>query len=478
MLVESRKISDLTVDPANARKHDDRNVESISKSLKRFGQQKPIVIDSGGVVRAGNGTLEAARQLDWESISVVVTSLPAVDVSAYAIADNRTSELATWDDENLGAILSSLHDEDIEAFNASGFNDKEFENLMAELAAKERGLPGDGDEDAEPIFTDEQIINAAFDYFRRTGFPYRELPLHEQYASIDRLSRLPYEKCETSNEGYHVADTYHRHRFDGSAKGYISPIAAFADDKRMRRAIELVVENDREVGHGVSITPGKFLSTLVLVLGTQSCANFRPAFAMRIYRTYCESGSRVLDTSTGYGGRLLGAIASRRVDRYVGIDPSTKTHEANVTMADSLGFADHVELINKPAEDVTLPKRLLGNIDFAFTSPPYFVKEEYADEETQSFKRYPTQAAWRDGFLLPMFELQYRALKSGSRSVVNIADVKINGKLVPVETWAVDCAEAVGFKLDEKFEFGLIAHRFGSPGDSGASEPVFVFVKD
>ena len=57
MQLKRLNIADLSADPANARKHSERNIESIMASLRRFGQQKPIVVDKSGVVRAGNGTL-------------------------------------------------------------------------------------------------------------------------------------------------------------------------------------------------------------------------------------------------------------------------------------------------------------------------------------------------------------------------------------------------------------------------------------
>ena len=44
MEVTSRLISDLTLDPKNARKHSQKNLDAISASLKQFGQRKPIVI--------------------------------------------------------------------------------------------------------------------------------------------------------------------------------------------------------------------------------------------------------------------------------------------------------------------------------------------------------------------------------------------------------------------------------------------------
>ena len=81
-------------DPANARKHSSRNLSAIKASLLRFGQQKPIVVDSQGVIIAGNGTWEAAKALGWKTIEVKVSQLEGSDRSAYAIADNKTAALA------------------------------------------------------------------------------------------------------------------------------------------------------------------------------------------------------------------------------------------------------------------------------------------------------------------------------------------------------------------------------------------------
>ena len=54
--VETVALAKLALDPRNARRHPERNLESIKASLARFGQQKPIVVDADGVTVAGNGT--------------------------------------------------------------------------------------------------------------------------------------------------------------------------------------------------------------------------------------------------------------------------------------------------------------------------------------------------------------------------------------------------------------------------------------
>ena len=111
MEVILRKISELYNDPNNARKHDEKNLKAIKGSLKKFGLQKPIVIDLKDIVIAGNGTLEAARQLGWDEINCVVTELDNFNATAFAIADNRTSDLSTFDEMILGSTLQALRED-------------------------------------------------------------------------------------------------------------------------------------------------------------------------------------------------------------------------------------------------------------------------------------------------------------------------------------------------------------------------------
>ena len=114
MKIVKKKISDLVLDPENARKHSARNLEAITNSLKQFGQRKPIVVGAGNVVLAGNGTLEAAKALGWEKIDIV--EVPAEwdlnTARAYALADNRSAELAEWDESILAKQLLALDEAD------------------------------------------------------------------------------------------------------------------------------------------------------------------------------------------------------------------------------------------------------------------------------------------------------------------------------------------------------------------------------
>jgi ParB-like chromosome segregation protein Spo0J len=110
--IQTLKIKDLTPDSENARRHDEKNLKAIQGSLKQFGQRKPIVITEAGVVVAGNGTVEAAKRLGWLEIQAV--TVPAdwslEQTKAFALADNRTAELASWDSITLAEQLLELEE--------------------------------------------------------------------------------------------------------------------------------------------------------------------------------------------------------------------------------------------------------------------------------------------------------------------------------------------------------------------------------
>jgi DNA modification methylase len=139
MKIETVDINSLAFDPANLRKHGTRNMDAIKGSLRKFGQQKPIVVDGKGIVLAGNGTLRAARELGWPTVNVVRTELTGTEATAFAIADNRSAELAEWD-EKLGEVLASLKAEDF-PIEEIGFDEKELAKLGSEKTQ---------DVDAEP----------------------------------------------------------------------------------------------------------------------------------------------------------------------------------------------------------------------------------------------------------------------------------------------------------------------------------------
>lgn len=141
------EINSLTPDPRNARAHSPRNLDAIAESLRVHGQRKPIVVQRSGddlVVRAGNGTMEAATtRLGWEYLAAVVVDESDDEAIAFAIRDNRTAELAEWDLEALADGLHHLVDVGVE-MESLGFEAFEYEPLLdvGDWSPKEVGSGG------------------------------------------------------------------------------------------------------------------------------------------------------------------------------------------------------------------------------------------------------------------------------------------------------------------------------------------------
>ncbi|MCE9594437.1 MAG: ParB N-terminal domain-containing protein [Planctomycetes bacterium] len=109
LTIQRVAIDTLHQDPANARTHGEKNLDAIKGSLARFGQAEPLVVQAATRrVIGGNGRLVAMKSLGWTECDVVELDLTSVDATALGIALNRTAELAEWDDQALGEILSSL----------------------------------------------------------------------------------------------------------------------------------------------------------------------------------------------------------------------------------------------------------------------------------------------------------------------------------------------------------------------------------
>lgn len=134
--VETVSLEGLQTDDKNARKHSSRNLAAIATSLRTFGQQRPLVVWRDMII-AGNGTYAAAKQIGWDKIEIhrVPDEWSKTKARAYAIADNRTSDLASWDDERLLYALKTIKDN--EFLLATGWNRDEIDDLLINLEEKE-----------------------------------------------------------------------------------------------------------------------------------------------------------------------------------------------------------------------------------------------------------------------------------------------------------------------------------------------------
>lgn len=146
-------LGSLVPDPSNARLHGPENLEAIAASLKRFGQTEPLIVQKATrLIIGGNGRHRAMQQLGWTECNIVEVDCDNLEATSLAIALNRTAELATWDNETLSKLLSTLRAED--ALEGVGFDSSQIDDLLAELKANEPRQvddPGPGEPPEVPV---------------------------------------------------------------------------------------------------------------------------------------------------------------------------------------------------------------------------------------------------------------------------------------------------------------------------------------
>ncbi len=187
-------------------------------------------------------------------------------------------------------------------------------------------------------------------------------------------------------------------------------------------------------------------------MGTQAPVNFPPLTAKYLYQRFTnhikdQKQINIYDPSSGWGGRILGALSvDDRNIHYIGNDPNTENYidEIRKTRYEYLaeffnsripgaanpfwGHKNTYEIYRTGSEIISEEvgfQKWKGQLDFIFTSPPYFDRERYSDDDTQSFKKFNNYESWRDGFLRPTLTTAYEWLRNDRYILWNIADIKL-----------------------------------------------------
>jgi hypothetical protein len=311
-------------------------------------------------------------------------------------------------------------------------------------------------------------------------------------------------------------------------KGWLSPTQmsnvkaiedsiTLADGKTIKKFYYLIRWYDKTVG----IFP-KILQVFRLSCG-QPAVNFPALTAKWIYEHFTshieqDEPLHIYDSSSGWGGRILGAMSSRKKTHYIGTDPNpdnfiselgisryeyaAKFYNDNCVDDFSESFTkffdvekqgNTYELFQDGSELIQHnPKfqKYKGKLDLSFTSPPYFNREQYSQDENQSFKAYGEYDDWRDNFLRPTLTTIYEYTKNDRYVLWNIADIKI-GKdtYYALEKDSIDILKELGCEYKGKLKMlmtrmvGLDPTKTGiknavkHDGKAYKFEPIFVFYK-
>jgi DNA modification methylase len=143
--VQNRSIASLQLDPRHARIHKPRQITQIAKSIETFGFNVPILTDHTGKVIAGHGRVLACKKLGWETIPTIeLAHLTPDQAKAFAIADNRLTEISTWDEALLAQSLQELAAAELNFdIEATGFT-------MGEIDLRIEGSLSPTDDKADP----------------------------------------------------------------------------------------------------------------------------------------------------------------------------------------------------------------------------------------------------------------------------------------------------------------------------------------
>ena len=142
-------LDSLHPDPANARRHSERNLRAIADSLRAFGQVEPLVVQLGtGKVIGGNGRLEVLRASGSVEVDVVEVDLDDANARALGIMLNQSAALGEWNQEVLIAALQSLP---TELRLGAGFEAADLERLLGEFSVGEVAPPEMASGDRSPI---------------------------------------------------------------------------------------------------------------------------------------------------------------------------------------------------------------------------------------------------------------------------------------------------------------------------------------
>lgn len=131
MNIVKLKVSDL-IPYINNPRNNENAVDKVASSIKEFGFKVPIVIDKNNVVVNGHTRLLASKKLGLEEVPCIIADdLTDAQIKALRIADNKTSEYATWDEELLKIELEQLEELNFD-LELTGFELDELEDFIDE----------------------------------------------------------------------------------------------------------------------------------------------------------------------------------------------------------------------------------------------------------------------------------------------------------------------------------------------------------
>lgn len=399
------------------------NVEMIKESLELHGQYKPIVVRTGtNEVLAGNHTLKAAKELGWTDIAATFVDVDDDKAARIVLVDNRSNDVAGYDDEVLQELLESLPDLAGTGFSPDDLNEYT-DDAEADIAAGSLV-----EKFGAPPFS---VLDARSKAWRDRKSAWKSLGINSELGRGEELVfNSPQAQFSNWYEIKALAEREH-----GSLTGK-EIIDLYGD--RLQRAAD------------------------------SSTSVFDPVLTELSYRWFCPPGGHVLDPWAG--GSVRGLVAARLGRQYTGIElreEQVAANQAQVDIAngplpaflaagpggvDREGVRDHRAVVENPepyylvGDSTTRLQELVPeSYDMIIGCPPYYDLEVYSDDPKDMSNLAPADF---DAAMIANVKAAAALLKPDSYAVFVVGAVRNKrGHLMDMRSLMVRAAGAAGLHL-------------------------------
>jgi len=206
---------------------------------------------------------------------------------------------------------------------------------------------------------------------------------------------------------------------------------------------------DNRLGKSISGLRSIHITKNMIIQGAKasgeafSASQFKPLLAKHVYNEHVRDGYDVLDYSCGFGGRLLGLMATGKKARYFGYEPCEDTYNGLINMSNFFNFPVNIKKCGSE-EDVFDNK-----FDFIFSSPPYFDTEKYSDSLTQCYNKYPDYLDWLERYWRQTVKNIKQMSKNDSVFAINVGN-DANERMRQIDTDMNKIIVEEGFVLFNK----------------------------
>lgn len=178
---------------------------------------------------------------------------------------------------------------------------------------------------------------------------------------------------------------------------------------------------EKMINQGLEINPINLRNEIYL--STMECSTHNPLIIKHFIKMF--AARKVLDFSSGWGDRLIGALLSD-IDLYVGVDPNACLHpgyQAMIKLFNPLCPNPKAKFIMNlaPFQDYEFKDETDTLFDLVYTSPPYFDYEDYTSSKTQSMHQYNSENGWLENFLYVAVDKVTAKLRMGGHMVLYIS---------------------------------------------------------